>query len=178
MADNPTSMTPTRDERNLRARSSSDWGGSPLRALQRLSDEVDRMFDDFGLGRWHGLPAWSGGTAQMWAPQVDVYQKEDQLIIKADLPGLKKEDISVDITEEAVKIQGERRSEHEEKHEGGFYRSERSYGSFSRVVPLPTGAMPDQAKATFRDGVLEITMPSPPAGSRGRRLEITEEAKK
>jgi HSP20 family protein len=75
-----------------------------------------------------------------------------------------------------VTIQGERRGEKEEEREG-YYRSERSYGSFCRVVPLPEGAMTEQAKANFRDGVLEITMPAPPT-SKGRRLEIAEGAKK
>ena len=77
---------------------------------------------------------------------------------------------------EALTIQGERRREQEEER-GGVYRSERSYGSFKRVIALPEGAITDQAKATFRDGVLEITMPAPPEHvTRGRRLEITEGA--
>ena len=79
---------------------------------------------------------------------------------------------------DAITIQGERRSEHQEEREG-VYRSERSYGSFYRVVPLPEGAMTDQAKATFNNGVLEITMPAPPEQvTRGRRLEISEGTKK
>ena len=98
--------------------------------------------------------------------------------VKADLPGLKKEDVKIDITDDAITIQGERRSEHQEEREG-VYRSERSYGSFYRVVPLPEGAMTDQAKATFNNGVLEITMPAPPEQvTRGRRLEISEGTKK
>jgi HSP20 family protein len=75
-----------------------------------------------------------------------------------------------------VMIHGERKRELEEEHEG-LYRSERSYGSFWRVIPLPEGAISEQAKASFRDGVLEITMPAPPT-SKGRRLEITEGTKK
>jgi HSP20 family protein len=173
-------MTPTREERGIGRARPIEWSDSPFGVLQRFADEMDRMFDGFGLGRgWSRSPQWSGtGTAvQAWAPDVDVFQKNDQLIIKADLPGLNKDDISVDITEDAVTIQGERKSEREEQREG-VYRTERSYGRFCRVVPLPTGAMSDQAKATFRDGVLEISMPSPPAATRGRRLEITEGAKK
>jgi HSP20 family protein len=90
-----------------------------------------------------------------------------------DLPGLDKDDVKVEVGDGAITIQGERRREHEEEREG-FYRSERSYGSFSRMVPLPEGAITDQAKATFRHGVLEITMPAPPDQvTRGRKLEIT-----
>jgi HSP20 family protein len=171
---NSNSMTPAREERGISRTRPFEWSSSPFHALQRFAEEMDRMFDDFGLGRTsRGAPRWSTGAAEMWAPQIDVFQKGDQLVVKADLPGLKKDDIRVDVTEDAVTIQGDRKSEHEEQREG-YYQTERSYGSFSRVIPLPAGAMSDQAKATFRDGVLEITMPSPPTATRGRRLEIGE----
>ena len=84
--------------------------------------------------------------------------------------------MTVEINDDSVSIQGERKREHEEEREG-YYRTERSYGSFYRVVPLPEGAITEQAKASFKDGVLEITMPAPPS-SKGRRLEISEGAKK
>jgi len=142
-----------------------------MRTLQRMADEMDRMWEDFGFG--HRLPSpLSRESADFWAPQIDAYQKNDELTIRADLPGLKREDVSVEITDDSVTIHGERKRESEHEHEG-VYRSERSYGSFYRVVPLPEGAIAEQAKATFRDGVLEITMPAPPA-SKGRKLEITE----
>ena len=146
--------------------------------LQRMADEFDRMFEDFGLSRaWPTSlgtgPQRRGGT--LWAPAIDVVQKDDQLVIKADVPGMKKEDLSIEITDNAITIQGERKHEKEEEREG-YYRSERAYGSFCRVIPLPEGAISDQAKATFKDGVLEITMPAPPA-SKGRKLEITEAKK-
>jgi HSP20 family protein len=82
--------------------------------------------------------------------------------------------VKVDVTDGAVTIQGERRREREEE-QAGVYRSERSYGSFYRAIPLPDGAIADQAKASFNNGVLEITMPAPPEQvNRGRRLEINE----
>jgi HSP20 family protein len=112
----------------------------------------------------------------MWAPQIEVFQRENELVIRADLPGMKRDDITVDITEDAVTIQGERRQESEEEREG-VYRSERVYGSFYRAIPLPEAAIIEQANATFRDGVLEITMPVPPK-SKGRRIEIGEGDKK
>ena len=90
---------------------------------------------------------------------------------------MKRDEVSVDITDDAVTIQGERKREKEEEREG-YYRSERSYGSFCRVVPLPEGAITEQAKATFKDGVLEIAMPAPPTSTKGRRLEIAEGARK
>jgi HSP20 family protein len=174
MAEKNTGMTPARQEPRRQGLSRpSAWGASPFQAFQRLADEMDRMFDDFGLGRRWASPRWSGGAAgTMWAPDVEVFQKNSQLTIRADLPGMKRDEISVDVNEDSVTIQGERRREREEDQEG-VYRSERSYGSFCRVIPLPQGAISDQAKATFRDGVLEITMPAPP-DSRGRRIEIGE----
>jgi HSP20 family protein len=176
MADKQTAITPTQGERRgglTRPWSSSD---SPFRALRRMADEMDRMFDDFGFGRRWMRPLWRQTGAEMWAPEVEVFQKNNEVTIRADLPGLTREDVSVDITDGSVTIQGERKHEHEEEREG-YYRSERSYGSFCRVIPLPEGTITEQAKASFKDGVLEITVPAPPV-AKGRRVEITEGAKK
>jgi len=113
-----------------------------------------------------------------WMPDVEIFHRDSELVVRADLPGLKKDDVKIDVMDDRLTIQGERRHEHEDKQEG-FYRSERSYGSFYRQVVLPTGAMTDQAKASFKDGVLEITMPAPPESARrGRRLEIADASKK
>ena len=157
--------------------------GSPFRMLERFADEMDRVFDDFGFGRGRLSPRLGFGwprplisRTEGWLPDVDMLQRNNELVIRADLPGLSKDDVKVDVTEDAVTIQGERKREHEEE-KGGVYRSERSYGSFSRMIALPEGAITDQAKASFKDGVLEITMPAPPeAVRRGRKLEITEAA--
>ena len=176
MADQKTTMAPTQREGQLTRRTPVTWSGNPWGTLQQLTDEMDRMFGgDFGFGRrWMGSPLARTSGAELWAPQIDVFQRNNELVVKTDLPGLKKEDVKIDITDDAITIQGERRSEHQEEREG-VYRSERSYGSFYRVVPLPEGAMTDQAKATFNNGVLEITMPAPPEQvTRGRRLEIKE----
>jgi HSP20 family protein len=150
--------------------------------LERFADELDSVFDNFGLGRSWLAPRnrTAQGGLDMWAPQLEVSQQNNELIVRADLPGMKKDDISIDVTDNEITISGERRKE-EETERGGVYRSERSYGSFSRTVRLPEGAIADQAKATFKDGVLEIRMPAPPEQvTRGRRLEIKEgtEAKK
>jgi HSP20 family protein len=167
-------ITPREDRRPVRSRG---WA-EPFGMMQRFADEVDRMFEDFGFGRRFGLSSHASptGMSGVWAPEIEVFQKGDQLTIRADLPGLKKDEVSVDIADSALTIHGERKREHEEEREG-VYRSERSYGSFYRTIPLPEGAITEQAKAQFRDGVLEITLPTPPA-SKGRRLEITEVAKK
>jgi HSP20 family protein len=140
---------------------------------------MDRIFEDFGLGlRWTPASRALTPSAEMWAPQIDMFQRGNELVVKADLPGMSKDEVKVDVTDDAITITGERRREHEEEREG-IYRIERSSGSFRRVVALPEGAITDQAKATFRNGVLEIAMPAPPEQvTRGRRLEINEEGKK
>jgi HSP20 family protein len=151
---------------------------TPYRAFQRIADEMDRMMSNVGMGsRWTPSPLWRASDTALWAPDVDVYQKNDQLVIKADLPGLRKDDVSVEITDDAVTIQGERKTENQEDRDG-YFRSERSYGSFCRVIPLPEGAIADQAKASFHDGVLEVTLPAPPQATKARKLEITDMSRK
>ena len=124
--------------------------------FRRLSTEMDRFFDDFAPGR-----TWRTGEKDvLWAPQVEVLQKNGQFIVRADLPGLTKDDVKVEVTDEGLTIRGERKQETEEKKEG-YYRSERCYGSFYRLVPLPEGVQGDRANASFKNGVLEVTMPAP-----------------
>jgi HSP20 family protein len=126
---------------------------------RRLNSPVDRWFAN---SRQQGL----------WAPQIETLQRGDQFVVRADLPGLRKDDVEVDITDDAITIQGERRDEHKEEQEG-YFRSERVYGRFYRVVPLPEGAISESAKADFRNGVLEVTIQAPPKEVRQRRkIEI------
>jgi HSP20 family protein len=152
---------------------------SPFSFMRRFSEEMERLFGDFGFerglapgfGREFGRLADLEGS--MWLPQVEAFEREGKLIVRADLPGLTKDDINVDITDDAIKIRGERRQEKEENQEG-YYSSERSYGSFYREIPLPGGVKPDEASATFRNGVLEINMPAPARQTSSRRIEIGE----
>src|SRR5215471_2817955 len=173
-----------REEGGIARREPFHASGGPFRMLNRFADEMDRLFDDFGFGRGLLAPRWGRGGLrtssredwEVWTPEVEVFHRNHELVVRADLPGLGKDDVKVEVSEDTLTIQGERKREQEEEHEG-VYRSERSYGSFYRVIPLPEGAMTDQAKATFKDGVLEITMPAPPEqAQRGRRLEISEGA--
>ena len=152
---------------------------SPLRTMERFADEVDRVLEDFGFGRSmqtgrssRPLFGASDEDGSPWTPQVEAFHRDGEFMICADLPGIKKDDVKVDVTEDLITIQGEKKREHEDEH-AGVWRSERSYGTFYREIPLPAGAISDQAKASFRDGVLEISMPAPPESARrGRRIEI------
>jgi HSP20 family protein len=156
--------------------------GTPFRMLERFADHMERVFDGVGIGRrwltprqsrrWLATPFRAG--VDLWLPDIEMYQRNNELVVRADLPGINREDITVDITDDAVTIQGERQQD-EESERGGVYRSERRYGSFCRVISLPEGAITEQAKALFNEGVLEITMPAPPEhATRGRRLEISD----
>ena len=176
MANRQSPMNPAREETGVSRRTPAAGSIAPHKAWRRIADEMDRMMSGFGLGpQWAPASIWRAADASLWAPDIDVYQKDDQLVIKADLPGLRKDEVSVEIADDTVTIQGERKTERQEDREG-YFRSERSYGSFCRVIPLPEGAMTDQAKATFHDGVLEVTLPAPPQATKGRKLEITEAA--
>jgi HSP20 family protein len=127
---------------------------------------MERLFQEVGFGGSQGF-----AEIASWAPQVETLTRDGQLIIRADLPGIDKDNVEVEIRDNSVILRGERREEHHEEREG-FYRSERSYGSFYREIPLPVGVDTSTAKANFNDGVLEITMAAPESESRGRRLQI------
>ena len=140
--------------------------GSPFTFMRRFSEEMDRLFEDFGFGRGWLAPGFEGGLDRLrtlggasWAPQVEVIEKDNQLIVRADLPGMSKDDVQVDIDDNSLVIRGERKTEREENEEG-YYRSERSYGSFYRQIPLPGGVNTENATAEFRNGVLEVLLPT------------------
>ncbi|HEY3885605.1 MAG TPA: Hsp20/alpha crystallin family protein [Vicinamibacterales bacterium] len=172
MAEKTTGIA-TRQQNGIGRREAERFGNS-YRVFDQFADEMDRIFDDFGFGRgWMAPRGRSAATRNsgIWAPQIEVQQRDNELVVRADLPGMKNDDISVEVCDDAIAISGERHQESSGENEG-IYRSERAYGSFYRTVPLPDGAITDQAKASFRDGVLEITMPAPPHSTRSRRLEI------
>lgn len=149
---------------------------SPLTFTRRFLDEVDQLFGEFfGIG---GMSPWSStdlrfGQESLLTPKIEVFQRDSDLVVRADLPGVKKDDVHVELNEDSLTIEG-RREQHSEERRGPVYHSERSYGSFHRTIPLPEGVIAESANATFRNGVLEIVMQAPPAHqhTRGRRLEI------
>src|SRR5688572_33396913 len=105
MAEKHTAMTPTREQRyagDAGMSRSLASGTGPFTTLQRLADEMNRMFEDVGFGRRWDAPLWRDAGAGPWAPEVEVFHKNDELTVRADLPGLKREEVSVDITDNAV----------------------------------------------------------------------------
>lgn len=153
--------------------------GSPFTFMRRFSEDMDRLFEDFFLERPFGAlatPAWPErwmAGREAW-PAVEVLEREGKLFVRADLPGMTKDDIVIDVSADTLTIRGERKREHEERKEG-YYRSEREYGAFERSIELPAGAEIDKASATFDNGVLEVIIPAPALeAARGRRIPIGE----
>lgn len=161
----------------------SPWfigGESPLAMIRRAQEDLDNVFRVFGIPRLgpgfaptrelEELLARSPALTQaaQWSPQIEVLERDDSLLVRADLPGVKREDLEVNVENDVLTIRGQRRQEHRET-EGGYRRSERSYGTFYRQIPLPDDVDPSQIEASYQDGVLEVTVPSPRDTQRGRR---------
>jgi HSP20 family protein len=142
---------------------------SPFTLMRRFTEEMDQMLGQIGLGR--GQQGGTTGSRTMFAPAVEMSERGGKLIVCVDLPGLSKDDVQVEITDDLLTIEGERRAEREERQEG-FWHSERHYGMFRRQIPLPEGIQTEQATATFKDGVLEIALPAPQRQTHGRRIDI------
>lgn len=137
----------------------------PARELDTLQSDVNRLFDSF-FGRREGAPIGS----QRWVPAMDLVETDDSLVLKADLPGLDRDDIEIEVKDGVLTIAGERKSEQESKREG-YHRVERSFGRFSRSLGLPRGVDPSAVQASFDRGVLEVTLPKPEE-SKPTRIEI------
>jgi HSP20 family protein len=151
---------------------------NPFGMMRRFTKDMERLFNDFEEFRFSNFfkdfaPFRMELDRGEWVPRIEVLENNGQLMVRADLPGLTKDDVNVEFTDDMLRISGERQEENEEKREG-YYRSERSYGSFYRQLPLPEGARTEEATATFRNGVLEITMPAPKVETLTRKLEIKE----
>lgn len=142
---------------------------SPFGMMRRMMEDMDRMFGGFA-GYGGGLGELGGG----WSPQLELFEKDGYLVVRADLPGLKEEDVKVEVqADNTLLIEGERKSEQEDEREG-IYRSERSYGSFRRVIALPEGIDAEHAEAKFQNGVLEVCLklPDEKEQAQTRRIQV------
>ena len=147
---------------------------SPFALMRAMMDDMDRVFGGSSLGL-RGLADRLLGSRSLgkvrtatqdalWLPAIDISKRDDQLVVHAELPGLNAKDVNVEVDSGTLTISGER-----QQSSGDAYHSERSYGSFYRAIPLPENVDPDQIKATFTNGVLEVTMPAPKAEQQGRK---------
>jgi HSP20 family protein len=130
---------------------------NPLKEMVTLRDRMNRLFDDSLFRSDRRNEETEMGV---WLPAVDVFEKEDQLVIKAELPGMDKKDISLDFKDGVLTLSGVRKSENEVK-EDNFYRREMSYGKFVRSFSLPADSDADQIKAEFQNGLLTVEVPKP-----------------
>jgi HSP20 family protein len=126
----------------------------PFRDVVSIQDEVNKLFDDFFGNR----PARIEWTEGVWNPSVDVTEDKDSLVVKAEMPGMSKDDVKVSVQDNVLTLKGEKKQEKEEKDKN-YHRVERSYGSFCRSFQLPTSVKADKIKANYKDGVLSITLP-------------------
>ena len=128
----------------------------PFRDVMTLQERMNHLFDH-ALSRTR-VDDKEGLTASMWSPSVDIFETPDSIVMKAELPGVSRDNIDIQVQDNTLTLKGERKFEHEVKEEN-YLRVERSYGAFQRTFHLPTGVQQGKIRAVFKDGVLEVTMP-------------------
>ena len=127
----------------------------PGRDITSIRDEMNRLFDDF----FSFLPERKRGLMEgEWAPTMDIAETDENIVVTAELPGVKQDDVEITVVNDVITLKGEKKEEKEIKKEN-YHRIERSYGSFMRSANLPTGVQADKAKASYKDGVLTVTIP-------------------
>lgn len=141
---------------------------SPFSIMRRLSEEMDRIFGETGGTQTGGR---GGEMSRMWSPALEVRQRGNDLVVCAELPGIEPDQVNVELNNDTLVIEGERKRE-ESSDQGGLHRSERSYGRFYRAIPLPEQAKADQAKANFNNGVLEVVIPMEQQAENRRRIPV------
>lgn len=156
---------------------------NPFAMMRRMQEDLETVFRAIGIPRFaaHLTPPREleellartpalGQTAQ-WSPQIEVFEREGNLVVHADLPGVKRDDVEVNVNDDVLTIRGQRRQENREA-EGGYRRTERSYGTFFRQILLPGGVDPTEIEAAYENGVLEVVVPSPRSQQTRRRVDI------
>src|SRR5438270_10081706 len=128
----------------------------PVRELNTMQSEMNRLFNTF----FEDGPGNGGAQMRRWLPAMDLVETQDDLLLRADLPGLSESDVKIELEDNVLTISGERKAEHEERNEG-YYRVERASGAFQRSLTLPEGVNPEAIKASFDKGVLEVRIPKP-----------------
>ncbi|MGH2349735.1 MAG: Hsp20/alpha crystallin family protein [bacterium] len=126
----------------------------PFDDLASLRESMDKLFEDFFTRR----PGPRAATLAVWQPAVEVFDTDHDVVVRAELPGIDPKDVEITVTEGVLTIKGQAKQLHEEKGQN-YFRRELRYGAFSRSLALPGGVQGDQAKATYRNGILEVRVP-------------------
>ncbi len=147
-------------------RKGEEW--SPFRDILEFRDEIDRLFKDF-FSPWPVRRRRVRGE-MVWAPEVDVYEDENNVVVQAELPGLKPKEVDISIAGNTLTLKGEKKGEKEEEGRN-YYLVERVYGSFERSIELPIEVDASKAKATMKDGILEVVIPKTPE-SKPKQIKV------
>ena len=142
----------------------------PVREIDTLQGEMNRLFSTFFDTPTQARGGNGGSGARRWIPAMDLVEAGEHFVLKADLPGVTESDVNIEVENNVLTVSGERKTEHEEKHEG-YYRLERATGAFARSLTLPEGIDPDAVTATFDNGVLEVRIPKP-VQAKPRKVQI------
>jgi HSP20 family protein len=140
---------------------------NPTRNIVNFRSPMNHFFDDFFGDQFKGEDA---DLTRVWNPKVDIFEEEDHIVMVAELPGVEKDKIAIDVTGRVLTVKGERSSDNEIK-EDNFYRRERSYGKFKRSFTLPDETNSEKIKAAYKDGVLTLNIPKP-ASSKTKQITV------
>jgi len=131
------------------------FGADPMTSLRKA---MDRWFEDFNNDFEENNPFNMSTSLQTFMPRLDLEEKDDKIILTAEVPGLTEKDVQVEVNKEYLSLKGEKKSTHDDKYNNGYF-SERSYGSFERTIRLPSGIIRDKIDAAVKNGVLTVTLP-------------------
>lgn len=163
------SSQPAQSGKGKRQSQSTSIERSPLPDIARWEQQMERRFADLFSGRIARL--WGDGDdVDLTEPPLDLYEEENEIVVKAELPGMTKDDIQISSADNVLTIRGEKKKEEEDKGKD-YYRAERVYGAFVRSVALPAEVIPEKARAIFKNGVLEIRLPKSEAAKK-REIKV------
>lgn len=149
---------------------------SPFGMVRRLMEDMDRLFGIGGGLPTRHLDPFENAARELWVPPIETFERNGNLVLRADLPGMRSEDLRIEVVGRDLVISGERKQEDRSRAEGGRFYTERRYGSFERRLTLPAEVQPDKVDATFDNGVLEVSFPIPER--KARTIELKSGAQK
>lgn len=180
MANEKERQLPVQREEERMPSRAEGFFDSPFQMMRRMREEMNRLFEDFGYGPTLApLESEVLTPVGIWSPACDVWETDSDIKIRCELPGVEPDNIELYTTEDSIQIRA-RSEQREEEKERGFYRAERHYGTFQRQFLLPTDVQADQAKASFRNGILEVTLPKTEEAKEKMKkvpIEVAEEEK-